>query len=493
MHTRCPSCGAIYRIERPQLEVRAGLVRCGHCRRTFNASWNLLDRLPPEVDQGVAERASAPPAQTPGGEEPAVSLPAGSAGAEPGSGGAADRPAPHRDAQRDDRRPPAAEQANAGSSPELPASPLFEIPDIFRRRSPPSPEQATDGPSSSPPGETPPQEAPGDGRDPSPPAEDHPGTAGSSAGDEDAAEPPAGDRSTPGGAGTAERREPPRAGKSRDDSPQEEEAGGTPPGDDLAASTALPHSPETGYPDWVPDEEIVLQSAYEDWTEASHAGDRDGAEPGTQRRSTPPAGGDTSAGTDAPPARHAATQGTAIPGRTPGRRAVTFAGDDVSLVTLPRHRWSLTATWWIAAILLLGALGAQARYLYLDELAQLPRLRPLLGQACEVLECELPPRRAPQLVDLLETGVTVHPSVPGALRVTVTLANRASFPQPYPPLQVTLSDRGGEVVGRRTYSPSAYLQGSDMLMAPRSAQDVILDLANPAQSAIGYEVRLAAP
>ncbi|HRF05277.1 DUF3426 domain-containing protein [Accumulibacter sp.] len=43
MKTCCPGCQTIFRVTSEQLKVRAGKVRCGQCRRVFNALDSLLD------------------------------------------------------------------------------------------------------------------------------------------------------------------------------------------------------------------------------------------------------------------------------------------------------------------------------------------------------------------------------------------------------------------------------------------------------------------
>lgn len=53
--TRCPFCETVFRIQPAQLAARHGLVRCGHCQETFDASGSLF-----EVPEG-GEFASAVP------------------------------------------------------------------------------------------------------------------------------------------------------------------------------------------------------------------------------------------------------------------------------------------------------------------------------------------------------------------------------------------------------------------------------------------------
>ncbi len=64
MATRCPQCGAAFRVAADQLRVRNGLVRCGNCRAIFDGYDSLVDeaqaqeplrRLPPAVMRNRAD------------------------------------------------------------------------------------------------------------------------------------------------------------------------------------------------------------------------------------------------------------------------------------------------------------------------------------------------------------------------------------------------------------------------------------------------------
>jgi predicted Zn finger-like uncharacterized protein len=46
MKTRCPNCQTVFRVTSEQLAARAGKVRCGHCRKVFDAPDNLLEKTP---------------------------------------------------------------------------------------------------------------------------------------------------------------------------------------------------------------------------------------------------------------------------------------------------------------------------------------------------------------------------------------------------------------------------------------------------------------
>ncbi len=63
--TKCPHCQTTFRVAHDQLKLRAGLVRCGHCKEIFNGIEHLL---PPE--------RPSPPAATQPSPTPAVETPA---------------------------------------------------------------------------------------------------------------------------------------------------------------------------------------------------------------------------------------------------------------------------------------------------------------------------------------------------------------------------------------------------------------------------------
>lgn len=105
--TRCPHCGAKFRVRPEQVKPHAGLVRCGACRGIFDAVEHLIEgTLPPvtthddetgdpprTIIQGMpAVEQPAPPAPAVAAENPAKAAPAatvaGNASAHDGAGAA---------------------------------------------------------------------------------------------------------------------------------------------------------------------------------------------------------------------------------------------------------------------------------------------------------------------------------------------------------------------------------------------------------------------
>jgi len=191
---------------------------------------------------------------------------------------------------------------------------------------------------------------------------------------------------------------------------------------------------------------------------------------------------------EAGPPAHESGQSPGPPnaGPAPGGR-VDMHGVDHYLKHRPNPLVNLL--WSAAALIFLVLLGGQVKYFFVDRYAQHPLLRPYLAGFCEIAACQLPPRQDPRRFTLTRTQIDLHPLQPGALRVTVKLVNEATFAQPYPRLRLTLTDRDGWVVGRRTFSPGQYLRpGRPEVLRSGELGAVFLDLARPHEKAVGFQV-----
>lgn len=145
MLTRCPYCGTTFRVTPEQLKVRQGQVRCGQCRRVFDALRALAENAaraqqaasrPPEAEP-VSEPAPEPHAEltwtivqpAPPGAETSAAPVAGAgfdfvSGEEPALQPAAEPPSGFEPVTADD----ATQAGFQPVGPEAPATP--EIPEI---------------------------------------------------------------------------------------------------------------------------------------------------------------------------------------------------------------------------------------------------------------------------------------------------------------------------------------------------------------------------
>jgi predicted Zn finger-like uncharacterized protein len=111
-----------------------------------------------------------------------------------------------------------------------------------------------------------------------------------------------------------------------------------------------------------------------------------------------------------------------------------------------------------AGLLLIGALAGQIAHHYRAELAvTAPSLRPLLEAGCAALDCDIPLPRHVDLVSIEASDLQVDPAQGGALTLSATLKNRASYAQAWPLLEITLTDVQDNAVLRRVLQPADYL------------------------------------
>jgi predicted Zn finger-like uncharacterized protein len=153
-----------------------------------------------------------------------------------------------------------------------------------------------------------------------------------------------------------------------------------------------------------------------------------------------------------------------------------------------------SAVWAVGVALALAVLAGQFIHLYRAEIARVPALTPAIEQFCALIGCELQPPRDVRRIELLDrTRIAPHPTYQNVLRIRVVMVNRASFPQPFPLMEVSLTDSNGVLLARRQFTPHQYLAETptkDDSMAPDIVVNALLDVTNPDGRASGYEIRL---
>ncbi len=148
--------------------------------------------------------------------------------------------------------------------------------------------------------------------------------------------------------------------------------------------------------------------------------------------------------------------------------------------------------WRYANLLLLALLLAQFVYASRDFWLDSGRVRPYLDAACERLGCRLPARRDVAQIALVARDVRPHPSEPGALIISATMLNRAGFVQPYPTLEITLSNLDEQRIAMRRLAPQDYLNDARLLARglPAGATATIdLEVFDPGKQAVAFEFK----
>lgn len=198
----------------------------------------------------------------------------------------------------------------------------------------------------------------------------------------------------------------------------------------------------------------------------------------------------------------------AAPGGAAARqdRRVPAAVEDAGIPTVSEQEPSLvphtpartrTVFWLLGNVLLLAVLVAQVGYFYRDELARYPELRPALEVLCRTIACRIETPRDASRIELLEaTRVEPHPHYENALRIRVSMVNRAPFAQPYPWLELSLTDRAGNLIARRRFAPAEYLgraPAPEEMLPVDVVKNATFGVTDPDGKSAGYEIRLVHP
>jgi predicted Zn finger-like uncharacterized protein len=158
-----------------------------------------------------------------------------------------------------------------------------------------------------------------------------------------------------------------------------------------------------------------------------------------------------------------------------------------------RHsRQRRNGTWIAGSLVLMLMLGGEIawaeRSLWIND----PNLRPWLEKACAALGCQVPLRRDDDLLQLASRDIRPHPSVPGALIISATLQNAADFAQPFPTVEITLSDLDEQRIAMRRFRPNEYVSDPRILaagLAPAAKAPLVFEVADPGKSAVAFEFR----
>jgi predicted Zn finger-like uncharacterized protein len=165
----------------------------------------------------------------------------------------------------------------------------------------------------------------------------------------------------------------------------------------------------------------------------------------------------------------------------------SFARRDVP-VSVPRAAWG----WVSACVLLALMLAMQMAWVYREPLLRNERVRDFALSVCARVGCKLPSVSDRVRIALMARDVRPHPSEPGALIITATIANQAEFDQPFPIVEITLSDVNERRVAMRRFKPAEYVSESGAISRglPAGATAMMsLEVEDPGKSAVAFEFR----
>jgi hypothetical protein len=104
-----------------------------------------------------------------------------------------------------------------------------------------------------------------------------------------------------------------------------------------------------------------------------------------------------------------------------------------------------------------------------------------------VTGCRLQSWRQPQAFIQIQNSVAADPKQAGALLVQLSFQNTAEWPQPWPQIEITLTDVAGEALAMRRFRPKDYLNdGQAGEIKPKQTVSVEIALQETTAKAAGF-------
>lgn len=134
--------------------------------------------------------------------------------------------------------------------------------------------------------------------------------------------------------------------------------------------------------------------------------------------------------------------------------------------------------WIMASMLLLLVLLMQALYFFRVEItAQLPGIKPILVNYCDLLKCDIPLPKKAELMGIESSDLQADLLQGNVITLNASLRNRAPYVQAYPNLELSLTDLQDKVVARRTFVPEEYLKSvEDAKIGLASGREILVKL-----------------
>lgn len=112
----------------------------------------------------------------------------------------------------------------------------------------------------------------------------------------------------------------------------------------------------------------------------------------------------------------------------------------------------------LAVVAILVFIGLQQVWSNRQALAWSESWGETIKSVCQYLPCELKARRDVTKIRLLQRQLSPDEENENQLDVKVLLTNEASFDQPYPTIKIAFSNKNGEQVSVKSFSPQDYLE-----------------------------------
>jgi hypothetical protein len=150
------------------------------------------------------------------------------------------------------------------------------------------------------------------------------------------------------------------------------------------------------------------------------------------------------------------------------------------------HKYILMAIAGLVSLLLI-----QVLYSNRDWFARQPLTAGITHAFCKAAGCKISPRREPSQIEVISRNVYGHPNEPKALIISASIANRASFDQPYPLVEVSFLDSAGNTVALRRFPPREYLS-KDKTSTLFNVDETVtfrIKISDPGKNAVTFQFR----
>ncbi len=164
----------------------------------------------------------------------------------------------------------------------------------------------------------------------------------------------------------------------------------------------------------------------------------------------------------------------------------------------PVHQTSQTHStankrYWIISSIAILTLCFQYAIYNFEHLSKNPTVRPWYRLVCEIAGCTLPVRKDISLLQATNFEVREHNSIKSALTIDIILLNDASYPQPFPDLELSFSNLDGKEVAKRKFHPEEYRTRklkNLQLMPSKQPLHLTLEIIDPGKEALNYQLNL---
>lgn len=101
------------------------------------------------------------------------------------------------------------------------------------------------------------------------------------------------------------------------------------------------------------------------------------------------------------------------------------------------------------------------------------------------------PKHEPEKIQMITYNVFAHPNESGVLLISATMENNAKQAQPYPVIEVTLSDSKEKVIALRRFRPIEYLRNysKKMMLVSNQKSNISLKINDPGSKATRFQYK----